>query len=57
MKDIQSAVGNTGTFSLHVKFSVFDLFFFVTLRKELEFNIRGKHEGDYVFHRTEVKFK
>ena len=57
MKDIESAVGNTGTFSLHVKFTVFDLFFFVTLRKELEFKIRGKHEGDYVLHRTEVKFK
>ena len=57
VKDIQSAVQNTGTFSLHVKFTVFDLFFFVTLRKELELKIWGKHEGDYVFHGTEVKFK
>ena len=57
VKDIPSAVGNTGTFFLHVKFTVFDLFLFVTLRKELEFKIWGKHEGDYVFHGTEVKFK
>ena len=57
MKDIQSAVGNTGTFSLHAKVTGFVLFFFVTLRKELEFKSQGKHVGNYVFHKTQVIFK
>lgn len=57
VKDIQSAIGSIGTFSLHAKVTGFVLFFSVTLRKELQFKSQGKHVGNYVFHRTEVIFK